>query len=94
MKEKVVLAFSGGLDTSYCAKYLSVEKNLEVYTAIANTLAVLARQNWMLLRKKAYQFGRCQTCYALDVTDSLITKKVLNTWFSETFSGTIPIQYL
>ena len=37
MKDKVVLAFSGGLDTSYCAKYLSVEKNLEVYTAIANT---------------------------------------------------------
>ncbi len=37
MKEKVVLAYSGGLDTSFCAKYLSVEKDLEVYTAIANT---------------------------------------------------------
>ena len=37
MKEKVVLAFSGGLDTSFCAKYLSVEKGYEVHTAIANT---------------------------------------------------------
>ena len=36
-KKKVVLAFSGGLDTSFCAKYLSVEKGYEIYTAIANT---------------------------------------------------------
>lgn len=31
MKEKVVLAYSGGLDTSYCVKYLSEELGLEVY---------------------------------------------------------------
>ena len=37
MKEKVVLAYSGGLDTSYCVKYLSEELGLEVYTALANT---------------------------------------------------------
>ena len=37
MKEKVVLAFSGGLDTSYCAKYLSDEKGYEVHSAIVNT---------------------------------------------------------
>jgi argininosuccinate synthase len=37
MKEKVVLAFSGGLDTSYCAKYLGEEKGLEVHSAIVNT---------------------------------------------------------
>ena len=37
MKDKVVLAFSGGLDTSYCVKYLSHEKNLEVYSAIVDT---------------------------------------------------------
>lgn len=35
--EKVVLAYSGGLDTSYCVKYLSEELGLEVYTALANT---------------------------------------------------------
>jgi argininosuccinate synthase len=37
MKEKVVLAFSGGLDTSFCAKYLSEDKGYEVHTAVANT---------------------------------------------------------
>ena len=36
-KKKVVLAFSGGLDTSFCVKYLSEELGYEVYTAIANT---------------------------------------------------------
>ena len=30
MKEKLVLAFSGGLDTSFCVKYLSEEKGFDV----------------------------------------------------------------
>lgn len=34
---KVVLAYSGGLDTSYCVKYLSEEKDLEVYAITVNT---------------------------------------------------------
>ncbi|MDH5475272.1 MAG: argininosuccinate synthase [Cyclobacteriaceae bacterium] len=34
---KVVLAFSGGLDTSYCVKYLKHEKQLEIHSAIVNT---------------------------------------------------------
>ncbi len=34
---KVVLAFSGGLDTSYCAKYLAQEKGMEVYAVAVNT---------------------------------------------------------
>ncbi len=37
MKEKVVLAFSGGLDTSYCVPYLKNERNLEVHTVMVNT---------------------------------------------------------
>jgi len=37
MKKKVVLAFSGGLDTSYCVKYLSDEKGFEVHTITVNT---------------------------------------------------------
>ncbi len=34
---KVLLAFSGGLDTSYCVKYLTIEKGMEVHSAIVNT---------------------------------------------------------
>jgi argininosuccinate synthase len=37
MKKKVVLAFSGGLDTSYCVKYLGDEKGYEIHTITVNT---------------------------------------------------------
>src|SRR3954469_9680493 len=33
----VVLGFSGGLDTSFCAKYLSEDKGYEVHSIIVNT---------------------------------------------------------
>jgi len=36
-KKKVVLAFSGGLDTSFCVKYLGEEKGFEVHTITVNT---------------------------------------------------------
>ncbi len=36
-KKKVVLAFSGGLDTSYCVKYLAEDKGYEVHTITVNT---------------------------------------------------------
>lgn len=37
MSKKVVLGFSGGLDTSYCVKYLNEEKGYEVHSIIVNT---------------------------------------------------------
>lgn len=37
MAKKVVLGFSGGLDTSYCVKYLSEDKGYEVHSIIVNT---------------------------------------------------------
>ncbi|MFY8037933.1 MAG: argininosuccinate synthase domain-containing protein, partial [Cyclobacteriaceae bacterium] len=37
MKKKVVLAFSGGLDTSYCGKYLTDDLGYEVHTLTVNT---------------------------------------------------------
>jgi len=35
--KKVVLGFSGGLDTTYCAKYFTDEKGYEVHSVIVNT---------------------------------------------------------
>ncbi|MBC7746149.1 MAG: argininosuccinate synthase [Flavobacterium sp.] len=37
MKEKIVLAFSGGLDTSFCCVYLSHERGFEVHSVMVNT---------------------------------------------------------
>ena len=37
MSNKVVLAYSGGLDTTYCAIYLNKIKNLEVHALTVNT---------------------------------------------------------
>ena len=35
--KKLVLAYSGGLDTSYCTKYLSAEEGFEVHAVSVNT---------------------------------------------------------
>lgn len=35
--EKIVLGFSGGLDTTFCVKYLTEDKGLEVHSVIVNT---------------------------------------------------------
>jgi argininosuccinate synthase len=37
MSKKVVIGFSGGLDTSYCVKYFTDELNYEVHSIIVNT---------------------------------------------------------
>ncbi|WKZ60737.1 MAG: argininosuccinate synthase [Cyclobacteriaceae bacterium] len=37
MKKKIVLAFSGGLDTSFCVKYLKDDMHVDVHTITVNT---------------------------------------------------------
>lgn len=37
MSKKVVLGFSGGLDTSFCVKYFAEQKGYEVHSIIVNT---------------------------------------------------------
>src|ERR1700733_5256950 len=43
-KSKVVLAYSGGLDTTYCAIYLNKVKGLEVHALTVNTGGFSARE--------------------------------------------------
>ena len=64
-KKKVVLAFSGGLDTSYCAIYLAKEMGLEVYAALANTGGFSAEE-LEKIEKRAYALG-VKSYVALDV---------------------------
>lgn len=49
--KKVVLAFSGGLDTSYCAIYLAKDLGYQVYTAAVNTGGFSADEQKELARK-------------------------------------------
>lgn len=53
---KVVLAFSGGLDTSFCVQYLKNEKNLEVHTALVNT-GGFTKEELAEIEKKALALG-------------------------------------
>ena len=54
--EKVVVAYSGGLDTSYCVKYLQNELNLEVHSVLVNTGGFSAEELNMV-EAKAYEMG-------------------------------------
>lgn len=56
MSKKVVLAFSGGLDTSYCAKYLSETLGYEVHAVTINT-GGFDKNDEVLLKEKAVKLG-------------------------------------
>lgn len=54
--KKLVLAYSGGLDTSYCAKYLSKEEGYEVHAVSVNT-GGFSKEEIATIKEKALQLG-------------------------------------
>jgi len=54
--KKVVLAYSGGLDTSYCVKYLINELKLEVHSILVNT-GGFTEDELKVVEEKAYEMG-------------------------------------
>ena len=90
MKEKVLLAFSGGLDTSFCAMYLAKEKGYEVHTAVANT-GGFSDEELKIIEDKAYRLGA--TSHAtLDVTQEYYDKSIKYMVFGNVLrNGTYPI---
>lgn len=68
MKKKVVLAFSGGLDTSFCCIYLSRDRDLEVHSVIVNT-GGFSEEELQQIEKRAY---------ALGVTSHAVVDETLN----------------
>lgn len=53
---KVVLAYSGGLDTSYCVKYLTEERGLEVHSVLVNT-GGFSQEELQNVGQRAYELG-------------------------------------
>ena len=90
MKKKVVLAFSGGLDTSFCAMYLSKDKGYEVYTALANT-GGFSEAECKTIEERAYQLGAVKHV-TLNVEQEYYDKSIKYMVFGNVLrNGTYPI---
>ena len=73
-KKKVVLAFSGGLDTSFAVKYLSEELGYEVHTAIANT-GGFTEEDLEKIAERSAKLG-AKSHKALDITRDYYDKSI------------------
>ncbi len=72
MKQKVALAFSGGLDTSFCVKYLNLEKDLEVHSVFINS-GGFSKQEEELIENRARSLG-VATHICIDVSETYYQK--------------------
>ena len=89
-KKKVVVAFSGGLDTSFTVMYLAKEKGYEVYAACANT-GGFSEEQLKTNEENAYKLGAVKYV-TLDVTQEYYEKSLKYMVFGNVLrNGTYPI---
>ncbi|MCS3168323.1 argininosuccinate synthase [Bacteroides fragilis] len=89
-KKKVVVAFSGGLDTSFTVMYLTKEKGYEVYAACANT-GGFSEEQLKQNEENAYKLGAVKYV-TLDVTQEYYEKSLKYMIFGNVLrNGTYPI---
>ena len=74
MNNKVVLAFSGGLDTSFCVPYLKNEKGLEVHTIMVNTGGFSAEEE-KAIEQRALTLGAASHT-TIDAVDTYYNKGI------------------
>ena len=87
---KLVLAYSGGLDTSYCAKYLSKEEEFEVHAVSINT-GGFSKEEIQAIGEKAVQMG-ATTYKNIDAVSSFYQKVVKYLIFGNVLkNGTYPL---
>ncbi|WP_291090580.1 argininosuccinate synthase [Empedobacter sp. UBA7494] len=67
MSNKAVLAYSGGLDTSYCLVNLTKDQGMEVHTVIVNTGGFSAEE-LKDIEARAYELGSSKHV-TIDITD-------------------------
>lgn len=72
--KKVVLAYSGGLDTSYCLKYLKNELGYEVHTILINT-GGFTPEELNGIETRAYELGSSHHVN-LDIIDKYYEKAI------------------
>ena len=90
MKKKVVVAFSGGLDTSYTVMYLAREMGYEVYAACANT-GGFSPEQLKANEENAYKLG-AKAYVTLDVTKEYYEKSLRYMVYGNVLrNGTYPI---
>ena len=90
MKKKVVVAFSGGLDTSYTVMYLAKEKGYEVHAACANT-GGFSEAQLKTNEENAYKLGATRYV-TLDVTREYYDKSLKYMVFGNVLrNGTYPV---
>ena len=79
--DKIVLAFSGGLYTSYCVKYLMHEKQFDVYSAIVNT-GGFSESELIEIKEKAISLGvvNHETLEETQVKKDTSYPKLSKTW--------------
>ncbi|MDE6643313.1 MAG: argininosuccinate synthase [Muribaculaceae bacterium] len=89
-RKKVVLAFSGGLDTSFAVKYLTEDCGYDVYTAIANT-GGFSTDELAAIERRAIELGAVSHA-TLDVTQQYYEKSIRYMIFGNILrNGTYPI---
>ena len=89
-KKKVVVAFSGGLDTSFTVMYLAKEKGYEVYAACANT-GGFSPEQLKQNEENAYKLG-AKEYVTIDVTREYYEKSLRYMIYGNVLrNGTYPI---